>query len=244
MRARASGNGAERPAAQTDHDDPNAPSQAKDGCGAAAGGRFSDFAHIDIGPVDAVLDERGGNPMQTPREVRLTVAPSSMRVREARDQYLAENGFSLDEYDKKYAWFIVFGVRIAVPNSEGRRRALPFHDLHHVALGFGTDPAGEFEVTAWERRTGFDGLGAWVSFLVFMGLLGGLFLSPRRTIAAWRAARGHRSLYRAPLPYEHLLAMTVGELRAHLGVPAAGLASAPKPHDRAPIRLSPGAVAA
>jgi hypothetical protein len=169
-------------------------------------------------------------------ETTLSIPHASMNVRDARDLYLAENGFTTDEYEKDWGWLSVLGFRFAIPNSKGRKRGLPLHDLHHVALGYGTDLAGECEVSAWELRAGIkaDGFGWFVRYLVFQGAVFGLLIAPRRTLASWRAGRGRRSLYVAPLSYEALMAMTVGELRAHLGVPIGGVATVvPRRHDGA-----------
>lgn len=175
-------------------------------------------------------------------ESTLSVPDASMNVRDARDLYLAENGFTTAEYQNDWGWFNVLGIRFAVPNSEGRKRGLPLHDLHHVALGYGTDLVGECEVSAWELRAGLDGFGWFVKYLVFQTSVLGLLIAPRRTIASWRAARGRRSLYVAPLSNDALMALTVGELREHLGVPTRGVATAvPRRHDGADDRRSEGA---
>ena len=109
--------------------------------------------------------------------------------------------------------------------------AIPFHDLHHVATGYGTDFVGEAEVGMWELRAGCET--AVVYFLNGMAVLIGLSLSPRRMLAAYRAAKGAQSLYRAPVPVEKLLAMRVGELRAHLGVPDKGIGVERRLHEDA-----------
>ena len=65
----------------------------------------------------------------------------------------------------------------------------------------------------------------------------GLLVAPGRTLAAWRAAAGAGSLFDVPEAYDQLLQLSVGELRALLGIPASGLAKggrglhvhAPKP---------------
>jgi hypothetical protein len=171
------------------------------------------------------------------RDGRLTTAPPEMSVLEARDLYLAENGFTIDEYTNERGWVIVAGVRIEFPNSLERRRLLPFHDLHHVALGFGTDPAGEFEVSAWELRAGLRGTDAMVKLFVTQGALAGMLTCPRRTMAAWRANQARRSLVIHPLPYEELLGMSVGELRDYLGIPRTSLVTArPRAHLDAPVQ--------
>ena len=154
-----------------------------------------------------------------------------MTVREARDMYLAENGFTVAAYEDKWTDASFMGVRFKVPNTPRHRVAIMLHDLHHVATGFGTDLVGEAEISAWEARRGLGALGFYVGGIVTSGALMGLFLGPRRTLRAWRASSNRESLF--PLceekdfleRYERLLSMTVGELRQTLGVPANGVAT-------------------
>ena len=64
----------------------------------------------------------------------------------------------------------------------------------------------------------------------------GLLLAPRRVLAAFRRARGQRTLYREARSYSEVLKMSVGELRALLGVPADGAADRPsRLHPDAPV---------
>jgi hypothetical protein len=79
-------------------------------------------------------------------------------------------------------------------------------------------------------------LGLYVASIVTMGALAGFLLAPGRALTAWRAASGDRpSLFVADAPsYDEILALTVGELRAHLGVPREGLVGARSLHARAP----------
>ncbi|HEY2365578.1 MAG TPA: hypothetical protein VGH87_04290 [Polyangiaceae bacterium] len=169
--------------------------------------------------------------------------PASMSVRTARDAYLAVNGFTVDAYDAKWTDASLLGIKFRVPNTEKHRVSIMLHDLHHVATGFGTDLAGEGEISAWEARRGLGALGAYVGTIVASGALMGLMLAPKRTVRAWRGSSASDSLF--PLTrhddfkarYERLLAMTVGELRRELGVAEDGVvhgrqglhAYAPKP---------------
>jgi hypothetical protein len=168
-----------------------------------------------------------------------------MTVREARDAYLAENGFTVEAYDAKWTDASFIGVRFAVPNTPRHRLGIMLHDLHHVATGFGTDLVGEGEISAWEARRGLRALGPYVGGIVASGVLMGLLLAPRRTLRAFRGKRGCASLF--PLcalskaefakRYEELLGMTVGELRRALGVPDPGAADGPRGlHAYAPNR--------
>ena len=135
---------------------------------------------------------------------------------EARDLYLAENGFSIRDYYAPMFTIAIFGLALKFPNTEAHKRAVPLHDLHHVLTGYGTDWIGEAEIGAWELRAGCNSF--IVYFLNGSGVIIGLFISPRRVWRAFRAARGQRTLYNDPAPYERLLQMTVSELRKRLGI--------------------------
>ena len=50
--------------------------------------------------------------------------PASMRVREARDVYLRENGFSVASYAAPSFTFRVLGIRIRYPNPPSRQRVM------------------------------------------------------------------------------------------------------------------------
>ncbi|MBC7541706.1 MAG: hypothetical protein H7338_03155 [Candidatus Sericytochromatia bacterium] len=149
-----------------------------------------------------------------------TPQPATFTVREGRDRYLCDNGFTLGGYLAPTVTVRVVGIPLTIPNTPDRRKAIPWHDLHHVAAGYGTDWVGEGEIGAWEMRTGCPTL--FIFALNATAALFGCCLNPRRVLRAWVLAKGQRSLYRHPIPYEALLAMPLGDLRAHLGMPAAG----------------------
>jgi hypothetical protein len=158
--------------------------------------------------------------------------PANWTVREGRDAYLAENGFSLESYvaptGKISARLPGFTLRIRVPNPAARRRAIPLHDLHHVVTGFGTDVVGEAEISAWEMQRGFGAIGLYPRALIVLALVAGLLVAPRRTLRAWGACRGECSLYHERIAYDRILSMRIGELRAMLGMREEGLATAPR----------------
>lgn len=155
--------------------------------------------------------------------------PASMRVRDALDHYLAENGFTRAGYDAPRTDASFLGVRFSVPNTPGHRVGIMLHDLHHVATGFGTDIVGEGEVSAWEVRGGLRGLDAYVSSIVLAGTMAGFVTAPQRMLRATRVLAGPRhSLFGMKVPYEKLLDLTVGELRTMLGVPQEGAATSPR----------------
>jgi ubiquinone biosynthesis protein Coq4 len=139
-----------------------------------------------------------------------------MTVREARRAFFARSG--LDERGYRAAWvrFKLGPLPVIFPNTAGRRRAAPLHDLHHVATGYRTDLRGEAEIAAWELAAGCgDYAAAWVLDGLTLAL--GLVLAPRRVLRAWRRGRRCRSLYTLGSD-ERLLDETVGALRRRLAL--------------------------
>ena len=179
------------------------------------------------------------SPIATPAD-RSRPLDASLRVRDALDVYLAENGFRIAEYDARWTPASLFGIPFAVPNTAAHRRGIMRHDLHHVATGFGTDLAGEGEISAWEVGGGLRSTGADVASLVLLGAVTGYLLAPRRAREAGRRS-GKRNLFAADeARYAELLEMTLGELRESLGLPREGIASGPRGlHARAPAQGMP-----
>lgn len=149
-----------------------------------------------------------------------TVYPDDLGMEDARNLYLAANGFSIRDYSASTFTLGFWGFRVKFPNLAARKRVIPLHDLHHVLTGYGIDWMGEAEIGAWELRAGCN---SWVTyFLNGSGVIIGLFLSPVRVWRAFVAAKGQRTLYRDSAHYASLMGMTVGEVRKRLGIPALG----------------------
>lgn len=162
--------------------------------------------------------------------------PAEMRVGDALAAYLAENGFTTESYDHPTTQGALFGVKFKVPNPPSHRRAIRLHDLHHVATGFGTDHAGEGELSAWQLRRGLRGTGMYVVAIVVINTLLGALVAPRRTFHVLSAAGAGGSLFGARIDHAELLGRTVGELRDLLAIPRQGLATLPRAlHPHAPV---------
>jgi len=174
---------------------------------------------------------------RSPRELRtLETYPPEITMREGRDRYLAENGFTMGTYTEDWTRIpVMFGIHATLPSPLQRRQALPMHDFHHVVTGYGTDLAGEAEISAWETSRGLGGLGLYVRALITLGDVQGLTLRPRRTVRAFRAAPGKGSLFGRHGEYDVLLGRTVGDVRSELGLPETGLVETRCLHDDAPF---------
>jgi hypothetical protein len=146
----------------------------------------------------------------------------SLNVRAARDAYLVAQGLSADDYGAPRFALRLWRLRLSLPNPATRQRAVPLHDLHHVATGYGSDLPGEAALGAWELRCGCPDLVPLLLNAAAVAL--GCLVAPAGTLRAFRRARGQRSLYRLGRPYDELLDARVGELRRLLGLPEGGAA--------------------
>lgn len=138
-------------------------------------------------------------------------------VRAARARYLADNGFSEAAYRERWAVVKLGPVPIVFPNTRSRKRALPLHDLHHVATGYATTWTGEAEIGAWEVAAGCTD--HWAAWLLDAGAFAaGLVFAPRRVWRAFVRGRHSRTLYATGWD-DRFLELTVDELRNQLDLP-------------------------
>jgi hypothetical protein len=148
----------------------------------------------------------------------------TMTMREARRVYFDVNSFGEDGgYFDAWVDFHLGPIPMPFPNTEGRLRAVRYHDLHHVLTGYDTDTRGEFEISAWELAAGCGGFPT-ARMLNLAGLGAGLFAAPVRVFRAFVRGRRERTVYGEDL--EALLARRVGELRAERASSAAHEATA------------------
>ena len=139
-----------------------------------------------------------------------------LTLHEARDRFLSSNGFRVEDYSAPTYTLRIWRLSLRLPNTKAHQWATPLHDLHHILTGYGTDWIGEAETAAWELRAGCRTLDVYC--LDIAGVIIGLFVSPTRVWRAFVRAKGHRTLYRDPVIRESVLQMTVGEVRARLGI--------------------------
>lgn len=141
----------------------------------------------------------------------------SSSVRAAREQYFAANGFSEASYTADWVTLGRLGpIPLGFPNTESRKRAVPIHDLHHVATGYATTFTGEAEIGAWEIAGGCnDYWAAWVLNACSFGY--GLVLAPRRVYRAFMRGRKSGTLYHTGWN-DSLLDASVADLKARLAI--------------------------
>jgi ubiquinone biosynthesis protein COQ4 len=141
----------------------------------------------------------------------------SSPLRHARAEYFRENAFGEDGgYGQRWVKVKLGLVPIWFLNTDGRRRAVRLHDLHHIATGYDTSLVGEAEIGAWELATGCaDYYAAWL--LNAAAVTMGVFLAPRRVWHAFERGRGCTNLYRVGFE-DRWLDETVGALRERLGL--------------------------
>lgn len=138
----------------------------------------------------------------------------------ARADYYRINGFGDDGGDAlEWVPLKILGMTLKIPNTDGRRRAVRIHDLHHVVTGFQTDLRGEAEIGAWELASGCLRWPA-ATILNLFALAMGLVLAPHRMVRAWALGRHTRNLY-GENGVDHLLPRAVSEVRSTLGLTAA-----------------------
>ncbi len=142
--------------------------------------------------------------------------PPCITLLEARDLAYKLNGFPADGGVSKNRWSpIAFGgFKVYLPNFRWRRKAIPFHDLHHILTGYEFSPEGEFQMAAWEFAAGrYPSIYATLFCIPLVGM--GAFLIPKKQFTAFVRGRRSRTLYHE-YDYDETLRRLVGEMRSEI----------------------------
>lgn len=146
----------------------------------------------------------------------MTTYEDSLTLLDARRRYFEQQGFD-SSYSERWVKLQAGPIPIYLYNAEGRRRAVRFHDLHHIATGYQTTWTGEAEISAWEIAS-HCGRFMWAWFLNLQGMAIGLVIAPRAVFRAFVRGRHTRNLYHQGEFREALLERSVGEVRRSLGL--------------------------
>ena len=105
-----------------------------------------------------------------------------------------------------------------MPNYDARRKALLWHDIHHLVTGYSAGTfLGECEISAWEIASGCGKY--WAAFVIdTSGVVFGCLISPGKIIQAYARGRRCRNLYHDDFPKEEVLQTPVSEIQKTLGL--------------------------
>ena len=114
---------------------------------------------------------------------------------------------------------------IPIPNTASRKKALIFHDVHHIATGYQSNWKGECEIGAWEVSTGCGSYtAAWLLDLAVFAL--GLLIFPVATFKAFVRGRRTLNFYRNSYSGAELMPMEIEQVQALLKLNTASNAPA------------------
>jgi len=108
------------------------------------------------------------------------------------------------------------GVYFFMPNFDARRRAVLWHDIHHILTGYSAGSfLGECEISAWEVASGCRSY--WAAFLIdTSGVLLGCYINPIKVLKAYARGRRTLNLYHDMYSQAEVLDTPVEELRRRL----------------------------
>ena len=139
--------------------------------------------------------------------------PGSLTLEKARALFFARSGLGEDGgYNARWVRVETKPFPVFFPNTACRVEAAKLHDLHHIAMEYDTDWAGEAEIAGWEIASGC-GRHGWAWLLNLGAFTVGLALFPKRLYRAFLRGRHARNLYRDGLPETELPRKTVQWLR-------------------------------
>jgi hypothetical protein len=126
-----------------------------------------------------------------------------------------DGGISADEVK------IIFykNIYLYIPNINARKKAVLKHDIHHIVTGYTSDFKGETEISAWEIASGCKRYWA-AAALDLSGMTLGFLFNLRGVFRAFVIGKRTRNLYDNAIPDNEVVKMTIGELRARLGLDA------------------------
>jgi len=147
---------------------------------------------------------------------------NQQNIGEELEAYFEKYGLGKDGgLNEDWAKIKVGSFYIPMPNPPSRKRALVFHDIHHLVTGYSGEWQGEAAIGAWEVGSGCnDYYAAWVLDLGLMAL--GIWIYPKTVFNAFVRGLRSRNLYHYLFTGEEAKKMTVTELRKQLEIKEPG----------------------
>ena len=147
---------------------------------------------------------------------------NTQNVGEALEAYFETYGLGKDGgLDNAWGKLKMGNVYIPFPNPHSRKRALIFHDIHHLATGYKADWEGEASIAAWEIGSGCkDFYAAWVLDLGGMAL--GIWIYPKQVFKAFVRGLRSRNLYTNRMTQAEAKNLSIAQLREHLELTETG----------------------
>jgi len=148
--------------------------------------------------------------------VEMTNPNSSTLIKDALGSFYRKHDFGEDGGKNEKIVKIKLGKwYFILPNTQGRKRALLFHDIHHLLTGYSVKFKGESEIGAWEIGSNCKGYFT-AFFLDFMAFTAGLFIYPRSVYKAFLRGRNSVNLYHNIIEKEVLLNMSIKDAQSLL----------------------------
>lgn len=137
-------------------------------------------------------------------------------VKEAIQAYFKEHDLGEDGgLNKMWAKIKVGPIYLPLLNIPARRKALVFHDIHHIVTGYSGKWEGEVSISSWEISTGCGKY--WVAWLLDLnGMAIGLFMYPKSVFTAFIRGRRTKNLYKNTISQQDALAMKIEDLQEKL----------------------------
>lgn len=143
-------------------------------------------------------------------------------VGEALESYFEKYGLGKNGgLDKPWGKVKVGSIYIPIPNPDSRKRALVFHDMHHLVTGYSAEWDGEFAISGWEIGSGCnDYYAAWVLDFGLFAL--GIWVRPKIVFNAFVRGMRSKNLYHYLLTPHEAKQKTIAQLRDFLIIKSPG----------------------
>ena len=141
---------------------------------------------------------------------------AATNIKDALNTFYKKNDFGVGGgANEKTAKIKIGRWNFIIPNTQGRKRALIFHDIHHLVAGYNVDFKGESEIGGWEIGSNCKGY-LTALFLNLMAFTAGVFIYPKRVFKSFVRGRHSQNLYHNIIEKDELLTMSIKEIKTLL----------------------------